>query len=136
MIPYSEQRALFEAAKAMVTPSEAHGILCGMACVGVHSVDTWLTEVLDPDASGATPLWENTYRLREIMQAALANLENEDLAFSLLLPDDDEMMAVRSEELGRWCGGFLLGFGLGGAQPGLGEDERGIFAGCGPDCAN
>ena len=41
-------------------------------------------------------------------------LAADDFSFSLLLPDDDAPLSVRTDALSQWCGGFLYGLALGG----------------------
>lgn len=50
--------------------------------------------------------------LVELYSQTLAQFESNDFEFTLLLPDDEQLLAQRVEALGSWCGGFLSGFGL------------------------
>jgi len=60
-------------------------------------------------------------RLRE---ASVAQLEDRDFGFDLLVPDPDASLAERSSGLFDWCRGFLGGFGLAaGAHPPLSEES-------------
>lgn len=53
---------------------------------------------------------------RNLYDVTVAQLDNPDLEFSLLLPDDDEPLLARSVALGEWCEGFLYGLSLGGVK--------------------
>ena len=41
-------------------------------------------------------------------------LESDEIIFELLIPDDEESIALRATALSEWCAGFLSGLGLGG----------------------
>jgi len=101
-------RALAAAGSALHA-AEAHGCLCGAACVRRdYGLAEWLDEVF-PDGAARDDSVLETLRARTT--AALAGAQME---FEPLLPDDEHELAVRVEALGAWCQGFLYGFGAAG----------------------
>lgn len=101
-----------ELASSLYGAAEAHGILCGLLCMGAEHADRrWFDELLDGGGSGADDLME---ALAPLALSTRNALEDRQFAFTPLLPDDDEHMSLRAESLGHWCRGLLFGLGLGG----------------------
>lgn len=89
--------------------AEYHGTLCGALCVKkpeqidlLHLLDVGGREPLTPDARAQAAL----VRLRE---ESLVALQDSDMIFMPLLPDDDAALAPRVRALAAWCEGFLFG---------------------------
>ncbi len=84
--------------------SEAHGLLCGLACRGITG-DTirtraFLFQLTDPTH---VDLIEGVFSL------ASRDLEDEQFGFTLMLPGADTSLAERAESVSSWCQGFLQG---------------------------
>ncbi len=102
-----------------LTPAELHGSLAGWLAGGGDAGSRWLGDAL-ADASLAEVRSEVLDDLRD---ATLGAMEDRELGFALLLPDEDAPLEVRSNALFDWCRAFLGGFGLAaGAQPPLSEE--------------
>jgi uncharacterized protein YgfB (UPF0149 family) len=93
--------------------SECHGALCGMLCRNPSSqagsffiLLKTLEMIKDPDEALSV-------QLTELHNASVSQLDDEQLRFSLWLPDDDESLDDRTEALAHWCTGFLAGLGSG-----------------------
>jgi len=99
----------------LTSPAELHGLLCGRLCGGARYGDEdWLqssVEFLNPTA---TVDCEQKNILVDLYHHALAQLQDHQLGFSPILPEDDAAMSARIEALGQWCHGFLNGFGTSG----------------------
>ncbi|BBB31390.1 UPF0149 family protein [Neptunomonas japonica] len=101
----------------IITPSELHGLLAGQLSSGARMVpDIWLStvaELLELDG-----LTQETSKVGMIglYQQTLGQMESFSLELTMLLPDDDATLAQRVESLGRWCQGFMTGFGYQGKQ--------------------
>lgn len=107
-----------------LSPSEVHGILCGVLCgKGDINVHEWLSLTFfrdDNDVSKAV----NT---RELLLEAIAEsfkgffletvkaLSDNNLNFYPLLPDDDSEM-IRLAAIAEWAQGFLMGLSLSGIK--------------------
>lgn len=100
----------------MHSPSELHGVMCGLLSTGSGQRNDEALAVLAAHVdiarweASATTLW------LEIRDLAVEAFTGEGLEFHLLLPDDSEELGVRVAALGQWCEGFLVGFGTGTAN--------------------
>jgi len=109
-----------------LSAAEVHGALCGWVAGGGAASPDWLARVLADDALPAVPAGSALDRLRE---ASVAQFEDRDFSFELLLPGADASLGERSGALFDWCRGFLGGFGLAaGAEPPLSEESREALA--------
>ena len=86
-----------------------HGGVGGGRAGGGSDGPDWLARVLaDADIDGVAP-GDALDRLRE---ASVAQLEDREFGFELLLPGADASLYERSGALFDWCRGFVGGFGL------------------------
>ena len=117
-----ELEAVLRTAGLSCSAPAAHGLLCG--CL-----------VADPSLSGAPlektlgerhpPPDHDAEVFRQTVEAlrlqVLRGLNDTDLGFGPLLPDDGEGLELRTRALGQWVDGFLGGLGhtprLGGLKP-------------------
>ena len=103
-------------------PAEAHGAFCGRACLsGAAALQDWLRDVSTGENldSGDVLLQESVQGLQTFAAETLLKLEAGQLAFQLLLPDDDTALEVRTAALADWCHGFMHGLSsAGGADQG------------------
>ena len=111
---HSEVAAALDRAVPGVNASEAHGVLCGCACLmGVDAAPAWVQEVLqDSDPSNALSA-ECGEILEKVARATWHSLQEGDMSLVLMLPGDDESLEARTEGLAAWCEGFMHGLGLG-----------------------
>ena len=101
--------------------SELHGALCGWLAGGGENSPRWLSEVLADDGVAAPAAGSVLDRLREV---SVAQIEDRDFGFELLVPEPDASIVERSSGLFDWCRGFLGGFGLSaGAHPPLSDES-------------
>jgi hypothetical protein len=95
-----------------VSPAELQGFLCGHLCTGSRDHNSWLRH-----ATGLLDAGELTPELKTLLISLFDKNENfikeADFEFQLLLPDEDEELALRVLFVGQWCQGFLTSFGLG-----------------------
>jgi len=84
--------------------SEAHGVLCGLACLGITG-DTIRTRayLFQLEAQEHVDIIEGMFGL------VCRDLEDEDFGFDLMLPADDTTQIELAESISSWCQGFLLG---------------------------
>jgi uncharacterized protein YgfB (UPF0149 family) len=106
--------------------SELHGALCGWLAGGGEDSPRWLARVLADDSLTAPSPGSVLDRMRE---ASVAQMQDRDFGFHLLVPDTSAGLAERSGGLFDWCRGFLSGFGLAaGRDPPLSEESREALA--------
>ncbi len=97
--------------------AELHGLLCGYLSAGARfSHEAWLK--LAAELTDITEFRHESSKLAftDLYDGVVAQLEQADFGFQLLLPDDDLSMDERAEALGCWCQGYLTGFGLQGGH--------------------
>ncbi|HEY5775122.1 MAG TPA: UPF0149 family protein [Xanthomonadales bacterium] len=96
--------------------AECHGITCGLLCrLPDASLDA-LMGLLDMLELVKTPGSGLRMALEDLLNATRAQLSDEDMGFSLWLPNDDEMLEERTMALSQWCSGFLAGLGSSGDE--------------------
>ncbi len=112
-LQYEELSAQLSDWAGICSCSEIHGLISGLASVGLASnyqlLETVLLRHLEEQSCPA-PAAE---ALREIQESILEQLEDSSFAFEALIPDDVEDLYVRVQALSEWCQGFLVGFGTG-----------------------
>lgn len=119
---YNEVDAASRELGLATRPPELHGGLCGWLAGGGEADDDWLARVLVDDALPAPPAGGPLDRMR---QATVEQLGDRAFGFTLLLPDEDASLAVRSGALFDWCRAFIGAFGLAaGSVPALSEEGR------------
>lgn len=98
-----------------VSAAELHGSLCGFLCAGGEPVPGhWLDQLrIDPEGLAA----EGRDDLENLRRSTIRLLDDPELGFTLMLPDDDCGITQRVNALSEWCAGFLGGYGLGGQAP-------------------
>lgn len=110
------ERTLALAQGNLETPelAECHGVVCGLLCrMPDASLDAFL-DLLDMLELVNTPGTGLRMALEELLIATREQLLDEELGFSLWLPNDEEMLEERTMALAQWCSGFLAGIGSSG----------------------
>jgi len=109
-----------QAAGLGATAAELHGGLCGWLAAGGAPVPEWPARVLADD-NLPTPTAGDA--LDRLLGASVAQLEDRDFAFELLLSDSTQTEA-QVDALFTWARAFLGGFGLGSGhkRPALSEE--------------
>lgn len=106
-------QALLERFEVFANPSEIHGMLTGLLCGGTKLSDTeWLKVVSDFYHQGLDFHEEVVARFELMFRSVYEALQDEQLTFHPLLPDDEEALSLRSKALAEWSQGFLLGIGV------------------------
>ncbi len=106
------------------SPAEAHGLLCGLLCLGVPDAEArWAREVLGaeavPDPVADDDVWgleDLPPALRLLARETRAQFAGDDLALSLVLPAEEASLRERAEGIYDWTRGLLLGLGLAGVK--------------------
>ena len=107
---------LFEV-DAMLGATESHGALCGMLCAqGATDAGQWMLQVLGEHENTSKALQQAGKILLQVHQLSVEQMNDSEVDFNLLLPDDDEPLEARVEALGIWCQGFVYGLAMGGVK--------------------
>ncbi len=130
-IDFFELEGALLKANAEYSASEAQAIASGMLSVNIASDKiAWVQLVfgeIDADDSAQT----NAIKLSgELFEQTKMQLQDSNLGFELLLPDEDEPLQTRIVSLQQWCSGFVLGTALAGVKDkqSLPEDSRELLA--------
>lgn len=116
--PFIDVEAAVRRLALGVDTAELHGALCGWLAGGGEYAPEWPAKVL-ADAT-LSPV-EGV--LKQLGEASVAQFDDRDFGFDLLLPPADAALSVRSGALFDWCRGFLGSFGLAvGEAPPLSEE--------------
>lgn len=114
---------ILQASRALdlgATPAELHGGLCGWLAAGGADLQAWPATVLADDN---LPTPEPGSVLDRLREAVVAQLEDRDFAFELVLAAPAASLQARTDALFDWCRAFLGGFGLAsGKRPALSEE--------------
>ncbi len=113
---YQAVREALGQASAVVSPSEAHGLLCGLLTVGkVQNMDgtLWVRAITSDLESDVQLAPDKAKVLSLLFNLTKEMFEELEFNFTLLVPEEDVALTARAEELGMWCQGYLSGLGLG-----------------------
>jgi uncharacterized protein YgfB (UPF0149 family) len=92
--------------------AEAHGELCGLACLlGTEARDVWTEGLFHASGESAEDVSASRSLLRDMASETCVALADGDMSFQPVLPPDDEPLLLRAEGLAEWCAGFLHGLG-------------------------
>lgn len=98
-----------------ISAAELHGVCCGLLAVNPASQeDTCVNEVLDGDPNDFY-IKEARILLHGLFRATREQLNDPDMGFALLLPEDDDLR-TRIEAMQEWCQGFSYGVTLAGVK--------------------
>lgn len=112
-IDYEDVGRLLETSTLSPTPSEAHGMLCGLLCGGDATPEqTWIDQLLPKTDTQDVLVDAARDGLRTLVTQTQADIASPDLDFSLLLPDESRPLAERATALYDWVRGFLYGLCL------------------------
>jgi len=110
---YDEVLQALTSANANSSPSESHGMLCGIICgFGNKKEDSFLNEFLQIKAPD-----DSAQILVTLYNSTEHQLRNSDFEFQLLLPDENSLIEDRVDSLREWCQGFLIGLETVSFQP-------------------
>lgn len=111
---------LLDGVQASWDAAEAHGAFCGRACLsGARALQDWVRDIDGDEGSGNVLAHEARQGLQAFAADTLLKLEAGQMAFQLLLPDDDASLDARTTALADWCHGFMHGLSsAGGADQG------------------
>jgi uncharacterized protein YgfB (UPF0149 family) len=90
---------------ATISPAETHGIMCGMICSSPYeNAPSWEKLLVGTKKNAAAKKL-----LQQLYVSSSALISEFALEFVLLLPEEEIDINERTEQLGLWCQGFLVG---------------------------
>ncbi len=118
-------------AEADYNAAEAQAIACGLLVVNITSDKiAWVQLIFgEINAENATQV-KAIKLLGTLFDETKAQLQDSNLGFDLLLPEEDESLYARVTAMQQWCSGFLLGIGMAGIKDHskLPQDSRELLA--------
>lgn len=118
-ITYDELRKAVEKAGIQLSAAELHGAISGLVCASSEKNLSTLWDVL---LEGQAPEGNLASLAEKVARQTATQLEERQMEFSPMLPDDDSALIDRAEELACWCQSFLAGMGASGT---LNKDAMG-----------
>ena len=103
----------FADAKSSLDTCEVHGFLTGVLSAGAQMDAAQLVAVFEQHFDCTLSMTMHELVIQLSFQTGL-ELDDPEMGFDLLLPDDDVSTGVRGQGLYIWCRGFLSGFGVTG----------------------
>jgi len=109
-IEHDELDALLKSCGSSWNAGQVHGLLCSRLSInGADGATRWFAQVLDDTDPNDGFRPECEAMLDDLFAATWRQLVERQSEFSLLLPDDADSTAARTEAMGQWCEGFLHG---------------------------
>ena len=101
--------------------AECQGAMSAVICLsGEDGLAGWLSahfpEIDRAIAEGNALGGETRQLISDLYAQTLGQLGQGNFDYALLMPDDDESIYVRTDALGHWCQGFLLGLRYSGVE--------------------
>lgn len=94
------------------SPSEAHGILCGLICGGAADPEaTWLSQLTPESEADDLLIEEGRGALSDLARQTFDEFQSSEFALTLLMPDDARPLVERATALYDWVRGFLYAWG-------------------------
>lgn len=128
-IEFSTVQAIFTTEDAKAHAAEVHGLLSGLICAGYRFESTDFIKIVDDMFNNGESFSSKVKTAIRLMFSDVCyKILDDSYGFQLLLPDDDDSIAERSNALGVWVQGFNLGFGLQQKkQSALSEDVKEVI---------
>ena len=113
ILKYNKIQSSLSQLDCQISAAETHGIACGMLATNIATdKSSWLDELIEEDNINATEVTT----LEQLFEQSLQQLNDSNLNFSLLLPDDEVDLAKRLSAAKEWSQGLLYGTALAGLK--------------------
>lgn len=112
-LPLSEYYVLLSQTEVNISPSEIHGIFCGLICSGRNlQGNFWLDNLLSYFNFYTKISKKHKTTLLSLYSDICYQLMGKGCPFDLLLPSTDLGLNSRADALSIWCQGFLSGLSV------------------------
>lgn len=117
MIDYLGMESLLSRADCTYSAAEIHGVACGLLVVNMNTDnETWLKQVFTMRDKHNVLQNEIAAELNGLFKHVRSQMQDSNLEFDVLLPEDEEVLADRVDAMQEWTQGFLLGISLAGLK--------------------
>ena len=130
-IDFFELEGVLFKAEADYGASESQAIASGMLAVNTSADKiTWVQLIFGEIEANNTSQTNAIKMCGDLFEQSKIQLQDSNLAFELLLPDESEPLDVRVKSHQEWCSGFILGMALSGIKDfkDLPDDSRELLA--------
>lgn len=125
LLGFEDLQALIESVQGSVSAAELHGMLTAELCVGMESnLSALVASCLQFAGEDLVAAAADEQELRAVAAQTLEGLQDPDMSFQMLLPDDDAALISRATALGEWCQGFMFGFAVAEKKAGLSLSDQ------------
>lgn len=112
-LDYQTINDVLDRAELELDASQAHGLICGLICGDFPSSLQHLNRELLAGMDEDDRLVQECRRtLTQLHGITKDQLDDVEMSFHLLLPDDEDNYAARARGIVDWCQGFLFGYGI------------------------
>lgn len=113
LLSYDDLEDLLATHECDTQGAELQGMLCGLFSGGMPNNDQdWIIPVMQQINGGKKLSGSAMNPLSVYCRQIGEKLESDIFALDLALPDDRASLSERLTSIGKWCEGFLLGYGL------------------------
>ncbi len=107
---YDDIALALERSGAVISPAELHGICSGLLIKDASTSEARLHQIALGNTDKGDVLADETARmLTQLMKATQAQLQDAELGFELLTPDEDEALETRIAAACDWARGLVYG---------------------------
>ena len=108
---YDQLDAALSLADISILPAEVHGIIVGALCNHLQTGNRpdLMALIMDGSGEDSGPVIQAGELSYSLYRSTMELLLEDQGGFVLQLPHESESMEFRTESLGGWCRGFLLG---------------------------
>lgn len=132
---YDELEACLNSYDSGMSAAECHGVVCGLLSAQPEVDDHALGQQLLSGEFNAAPEDETVVvhandlaMFQRLVAGTIEQMDDPELSFMPMLPDDEDSVGDRAIALGQWAEGYLFGLSLGGIKEfsGFSEDLQGF----------
>ncbi len=132
---YDELDACLNSYDSGMSAAECHGVVCGLLSAQPEIDDQALGQQLLSGEFNAAPEDETVVvhandlaMFQRLVAGTIEQMDDPELSFMPMLPDDEGSVGDRAIALGQWAEGYLFGLSLGGIKEfsGFSEDLQGF----------
>lgn len=128
---YDDLEESLQKADADYSATEAQAIACGMLAVNITADKITWVQLLFGEIDADSAAQVSAVQLSgELFEQTKTQMQDPNLMFELLIPDEEYPLHDRVRSLQDWCNGFILGVGLSGISDykTMPEDSRELMA--------
>ena len=120
-VDYQQLTQALERLQIVADAAECQGAMSAVICLtGEAGLASWLAahfpEIDAAIAEGNAFASETRQLIVDLYQTTMGQLGQGNFEYVLLMPDDEDSLHVRTDALGHWCQGFLLGLRYSGVN--------------------